>query len=200
MDDDSSFDDVLANMEIPENPIASTRPQETPAAQPSTSNIQQPFFETDKPKYSNAIQVNPKQRGNPILKSITNIPWEFNASIIPDYVVGKAACVLFLSIRYHNLKPDYINERLKQLGQNYELRVLLVHVDIKESQNALKHLTRVCLLADLTLMLAWTPEEAGKIIETYKMFENRSPDFIMERAENDDYQKARRQQLVEKRF
>lgn len=190
MDDDSSFDDVLANMEIPENPIASARLQETPAAQPSTSNIQKPLID-EKPKYSNAIQVNPKQRGNPILKSITNIPWEFNASIIPDYVVGKAACVLFLSIRYHNLKPDYINERLKQLGQNYELRVLLVHVDIKESQNALKHLTRVCLLADLTLMLAWTPEEAGKIIETYKMFENRSPDFIMERAENDDYQKVR---------
>lgn len=184
---DDSFDDALANMEIPEAPPASSTAL---SVDPSTS-VQKQTVETEKPKYSNAIQVNPKQRGNPILKSITNIPWEFNSSINPDYVVGKAACVLFLSVRYHNLKPDYIHERLKELGKNYELRVLLLLVDIKESQNALKHLTRVCLLADLTLMLAWTPDEAGKIIETYKMFENRSPDFIMEKAENDDYQRVR---------
>lgn len=187
---DDSFDDALANMEIPEAPPVQNTPSTSSLAPPSTS-IQKQAVEAEKPKYSNAVQVNPKQRGNPILKSITNIPWEFNSSIIPDYVVGKAACVLFLSIRYHNLKPDYINDRLKELGKNYELRVLLVLVDIKESQNALKHLTRVCLLADLTLMLAWTSDEAGKIIETYKMFENRSPDFIMEKAENDDYQKVR---------
>lgn len=189
---DDSFDDALANMEIPEAPPVQNTPSTSSLAPPSTSiQNQKQAVEAEKPKYSNAVQVNPKQRGNPILKSITNIPWEFNSSIIPDYVVGKAACVLFLSIRYHNLKPDYINDRLKELGKNYELRVLLVLVDIKESQNALKHLTRVCLLADLTLMLAWTSDEAGKIIETYKMFENRSPDFIMEKAENDDYQKVR---------
>lgn len=188
MDDiDDSFDDVLANMEMPANPQV-----KQPQAQslPGPSNPSMHASESEKPKYANSIQVNPKQRGNPILKAITNIPWEFNDKVIPDYVVGKTACVLFLSIRYHNLKPDYIHERLKQLGKNYELRVLLVHVDIKESQNALKHLTRICLLADLTLILAWTPEEAGKIIETYKLFENRSPDFIMEKAESDNYQKV----------
>lgn len=192
MDDyDDSFDDALANMEMPEDPKNSQ-------VQPSTSsaiNTAPPPAQveiTERPKFANAVQVNPKQRGNPILKSITNIPWEFNDKIVPDYVVGKLACILYLSIRYHNLKPDYLNERLKQLGKNYELRVLLVQVDVRESQNALKHLTRVCLLADLTLMLAWTPEEAGKIIETYKLFENRSPDFIMEKAETDNYQKVRR--------
>lgn len=42
--------------------------------------------------------------------------------------MGKTSCALFLSLRYHNLKPDYINERIKQLGKLYELRVLLVQV------------------------------------------------------------------------
>lgn len=201
---DDSFDEVLANMKMPEDPEAkkelkptlkavsksTTQSLTTPINVPAGSSNTATATEQVKPKYANAIQVNPKQRGNPILKSITNIPWEFNDKILADYVVGKTACVLFLSIRYHNLKPDYIHERLKQLGKSYELRVLLVHVDIKESQNALKHLTRLCLLADLTLMLAWTPEEAGKIIETYKLFENRSPDFIMEKAETDNFQKV----------
>lgn len=197
--EDDSFDDILANMEIPEDPIkkqaaAANKDTPGPSNQAAVSKAPEPAkpapIETEKPRYANAVQVHPNQRGNPILKAITNIPWEFNSQIVPDYVVGRTACVLFLSIRYHNLKPDYIHDRLKQLGKGYELRVLLVHVDIKESQNALKHLTRLCLLADLTLMLAWTPEEAGKIIETYKMFEHRSPDLIMERAETNSHQKV----------
>lgn len=49
----------------------------------------------------------------------------------------------------------------------------------------------MCLLADLTLMLAWTPEEAGKIVETYKLFENKPPDLIMARAQQYPHQKVR---------
>lgn len=71
--------------------------------------------------------------GNPILKSIANVPWEFDDSIIPDYVVGKTAGILFLSLRYHSLNPDYIHNRLKELGKRFELRVLLVQVDTKVS-------------------------------------------------------------------
>lgn len=61
---------------------------------------------------------------------------------------------------------------------------------MKDPHHALKHLTRVCLLTDLTLMLAWTPEEAGKIIETYKIFEHKPPDLIMEKAETDPHIKV----------
>lgn len=69
------------------------------------------------------------QRGNPLLKSILNVPWEYE-EMVPDYVMGRTTCALFLSLRYHNLNPDYINERLKQLGKQYELRVLLVQVHL----------------------------------------------------------------------
>ncbi|KNC28642.1 hypothetical protein FF38_04896 [Lucilia cuprina] len=135
------------------------------------------------------ILVHPKQRGNPILKSIQNVPLEFRDDIIPDYVVGRTTCILYLSLKYHNLNPDYICQRLKELGKQYELRVLLVQVDTPEPHNALKSLTRISLLADLTLMLAWNAEEAGKIIETYKLFEKRGPDLIMERVESNPHQK-----------
>ncbi|KAL1139692.1 hypothetical protein AAG570_006670 [Ranatra chinensis] len=103
--------------------------------------------------------------------------------------MGRTTCALFLSLRYHSLKPDYINERLKLLGKQYDLRVLLVQVDMKDPHHSIKHLTRVCLLADLTLMLAWSPEEAGKIIETYKIFEHKPPDLIMEKSESDPHLK-----------
>lgn len=67
------------------------------------------------------------QKGNPLLKFITNVLWEYS-DIVPDYVMGKTTCALFLSIRYHQLNPDYIHERLKLLGNAYNLRVLLVQV------------------------------------------------------------------------
>lgn len=142
------------------------------------------------------ILVHPKQRGNPILKSIQNVPLEFRDDILPDYVVGRTTCILYLSLKYHNLNPDYICQRLKELGKLYELRVLLVQVDTPEPHNALKSLTRISLLADLTLMLAWNAEEAGKIIETYKLFEKRGPDLIMERVESNPHQKV----LIDKKL
>ncbi|KAG7190246.1 hypothetical protein KM043_006365 [Ampulex compressa] len=136
----------------------------------------------------NTLLVSPKQKGNPLLKFITNVPWEYS-DITPDYVMGKTTCALFLSIRYHQLNPDYIHDRLKLLGNAYNLRVLLVQVDIADPHHALKHLTRICILADLTLMLAWSAEDAGKMIETYKVYENKPPDAIMERSESAPHQK-----------
>ena len=35
------------------------------------------------------------------------------------------------------------------------------------------------ILSELTLMLAWNAVEAGKILETYKLYENKPPDMIM---------------------
>nr|CAG4641976.1 EOG090X0BTB [Eurycercus lamellatus] len=131
---------------------------------------------------SGSIMVNQRQRGNPLLKSIRNVPWEYG-EIVPDYVMGHTCCALFLSLRYHNLNPQYIHDRLKDLGKQYELRVLLVQVDIKDPYIPIKELTKICLLADLTLLLAWSAQEAGKIVETYKVFEHKPPDLIMEKQE-----------------
>ncbi|KAI5735004.1 hypothetical protein M8J77_013052 [Diaphorina citri] len=168
---------------------ASTSKDPVPAAQNSaTSESVQPS-RAGASKSSNAILVNPRQKGNPLLKHIGKVPWEYDDSIIPDYVMGRTTCALFLSIKYHALKPDYIADRIKALGKLYELRVLLVMVDSKDPHHALKYLTRVCLLCDLTLMLAWSPEEAGEMIETYKVFENKPPDLIMEKQDVDPHSK-----------
>ena len=34
------------------------------------------------------------------------------------------------SLRYHNFNPEYIHDRLKHLGNSFELRILLVLVDV----------------------------------------------------------------------
>ncbi|XP_074550875.1 DNA excision repair protein ERCC-1 [Halichoeres trimaculatus] len=131
-----------------------------------------------------SIVVSSRQRGNPVLKFVRSVPWEFG-DVVPDYVLGLTTCALFLSLRYHNLNPNYIHERLKQLGQTFTLRVLLVQVDVKDPHHALKELARICIMADCTLILAWSPEEAGRYLETYKSYEKKPADLLKEQVEKD---------------
>ncbi|PWY98650.1 hypothetical protein BCV70DRAFT_25436 [Testicularia cyperi] len=133
----------------------------------------------------NTVLVNSCQRGNPVLQHIRNIGWEY-ADIVPDYQVGLASCVLFLSIRYHRLHPEYVHTRIQKLQQMYTLRILLVMCDVNDHQAAIRELTKVALINNLTMMVAWSAEEAGRYIETYKSFEHKPPDLIKERV-SDDY-------------
>lgn len=136
----------------------------------------------------NAIIVNPRQKGNPILKHVRNVPWEFG-DIVPDYVLGSTTCALFLSLRYHHFNPGYIHERLRDLGQRFELRVLLVQVDVKDPYQTLQELAKMAIMADCTLILAWSPEEAGRYLETYKVYENKPADALQGYTEGDHFSK-----------
>ncbi|XP_063448815.1 DNA excision repair protein ERCC-1-like isoform X1 [Mytilus trossulus] len=136
------------------------------------------------PGKTSSLLVHQRQRGNPILKFVRNVPWEFG-DIVPDYVMGQTTCALYLSLRYHQLNPNYIHDRLKQLGRSYELRVMLVQIDIKEPHHLLRELAKICILADCTLILAFSTEEAGRYLESYKVYENKPPDAIMEKTDQD---------------
>lgn len=141
-----SFDEALINLDLPSEPKIARLSQNSDSKQQSSQTTSTSIADVDGNSttsssptktavstVSHAIQVNPKQRGNPLLKSITNVTWEFE-DIVPDYVVGRTACILFLSLKYHNLNPDYIHTRLKLLGKMFELRVLLVQVDTKVNE------------------------------------------------------------------
>ncbi|GLV41211.1 Ercc1 [Carabus blaptoides fortunei] len=181
---DDSFDDALASVDVEgiSKSVSDTKQEQPGTSDASTSKT------VKKLSSSFGLLVNKKQKGNPLLKAVTNVTWEFD-DIIPDYQMGQTTCALFLSLKYHNLNPDYIHERLKLLGKMYQLRVLLVLIDIDDPHQPLKHLSRICILADLTLMLAWSFEEAGKILETYKIYENKPADVLMEKSESYPYLK-----------
>ena len=142
------------------------------------------------PRISGSIQVSPLQRGNPLLKSLRKVPWEFTEGLAPDYLVTPSTVVLFLSVRYHTLQPAYIGQRLDALGSGFKLRVLLVQVDTKDPHHVLKQLMRLAILSELTLMLAWSAEEAAMIIETYKTYESKPPDLIKEKGGSEPHEKV----------
>ncbi|KAI0777637.1 restriction endonuclease type II-like protein [Trametes elegans] len=136
------------------------------------------------PGSGNNIIVNPCQRGNPVLECIRNVGKEFG-EIVADYQVGRTTGVLFLSLRYHRLHPEYIHQRIEKLGHSYNLRVLLLMCDVSEHQDPIRELTKICLINEITIMVAWNAEEAGYYLSTYKQFEHKPPDLIKERVDKD---------------
>lgn len=124
-----------------------------------------------------AILVSTRQKGNPVLNHVKQLPWEY--SDIPcDYVLGATTCALFLSLKYHRLHPEYIYSRIRQLGKLYNLRILLCMVDINNHEEALKELSKTSMINNLTLILSWSSQEAGHYLELFKAYEHASPASI----------------------
>ena len=55
-----------------------------------------------------AILVHKRQKGNPMLRFIKNVPIRYTEDILSDFVLGSGAAALYLSLRYHLLNPGCI--------------------------------------------------------------------------------------------
>lgn len=131
----------------------------------------------------NSILINVCQKGNPVIQSIRSVPWEWG-DVKCDYQVGPTTGVLFLSIRYHLLHPEYVHTRIADLGHSYSLRIILVQCDADNHTAAMRELTKICIVNNYTLLVAWSAQEVGRYLETYKQFERKPPDLIKERVDD----------------
>ncbi|CAJ2505414.1 Uu.00g128080.m01.CDS01 [Anthostomella pinea] len=189
-----------ANTSSQARPQPSSRPQQpTPQRlqQPTPQKIQQPTPQRlDKRPPSNAsnasagpkivqptpqalpqrssgsaIQVSPRQKGNPVLASLKSVPWEYS-DIPADYGLGLTTCALFLSLKYHRLHPEYVYTRIRNLQGKYNLRILLTMVDIPNHEDSLRELSKTSLINNVTIILCWSAAEAARYLELYKSFEH----------------------------
>jgi DNA excision repair protein ERCC-1 len=185
-----AFSDVLADPEYKkrhENLVNLLKEQESsiplstssttiPITSLSTNSTNIPTNSTTSNR-SSAIIVNKVQKGNPVLDQIRNIPWEFGDTLV-DYQVGQTSAVLYLSLKYHRLHPDYIITRLNRIKDRFHLRIMLVNVDIDDHQSTLREVHQISFKHNITIMLAWSVQEAARYLETYKAYEFKPPDLI----------------------
>lgn len=139
---------------------------------------------------SRSIIVNECQKGNPLLKYISKVPWTYG-NCVPDYQVNQSCSILFLSLKYHRLHPTYIYERIKQLGTAFKTRILLFQIETRQRGGdipALRELTKASTLLDFTIIVAWTMEEAAKYIEQFKLLEHKSPSAHFNKTNNLSHQ------------
>ncbi|SCZ89685.1 BZ3500_MvSof-1268-A1-R1_Chr9g10557 [Microbotryum saponariae] len=165
-------------------------------------------------KSLNAILVNTCQKGNPVVTNIRNTPWEYGdikadyqvgattGVLYLSYVchlIGGVSCrrrswptshgflledLPEFQLRYHLLHPEYIHQRIKGLAQSYSLRLVLMLCDVDNHQAATKELTKICIVNNLTVIVAWSTQECSRYLELYKQFERKAPDLIKERVDD----------------
>ena len=128
----------------------------------------------------NQILINPRQEKNPLLKTprMTKIPYRFDSSFLSDFYISPVFQILYLSLKYHNLHPEYLGERWKLFNKgstindssrtDKALRVLLVNIDIPSPQATLRQIQGFCMKVGLTVVLVWSLEDAGNYIAMAK--------------------------------
>ncbi|ONH64963.1 DNA repair protein RAD10 [Cyberlindnera fabianii] len=155
-------------------PVVHQRPQAQPRPDPSIGTKRVNAFNQDRTragspqidqrgsKKPSQISVNKSQEGNPLLQAIKNVNWAYAEARNPyDYLVNNRE-VIFLSLRYHKLHPEYIGNRMKALMRRNA--ILLTVVDVENSEQIIRELNKLCLFNEFTLILAFTFEQAGKYI------------------------------------
>ena len=128
------------------------------------------------------LYVSHKQKGNAVLQYIRNVPMAYSR-MVPDFILHAQRCALFLSCKYHALYPAYIHRRIAELGRDFELRILLVLVDVQDNAATLRQLNKLAVINELTLILAWSEEEAARYLETFKAFDGKDATLIQKREQ-----------------
>lgn len=185
----SSIRDARNTPSAPESSRASLNSAPESSIDQNQSNFSRPTIR--RPVGLRSIVVSKRQKGNPLLEHIRRVPYEFS-DITPDYVTGATSCALFISLKYHKLHPEYIYNRMGKLGPDYDLRILLVQVDIDSPEDCIKELTKITMYRNFTIVTAWSAQQAANFLVQLKLNENTQPTAIQGQTKS-EYQ----DQLVE---
>ncbi|SBS80839.1 ERCC1 nucleotide excision repair protein, putative [Plasmodium ovale] len=129
------------------------------------------FYDVNADQY---LIISPRQKLNPVLKKINRVRYKFN-NIVPDFLIGKNNACLFISMKYHRLRSNYLKARIETLSNKYNNRILLCLVDIENIENSLGEINQLAFCFNMTLILCWSNEECAKVLEDFKIYEKKIP-------------------------
>lgn len=102
--------------------------------------------------------------------------------------------IILPSLKYYQAYPEYLKARLASIksGSAGSWRILavlcLIDALVKHHTTdvCIQQITSLLYKHQVTLILAWRPFDAARYIETFKIYENKAPDPIMESKIKDD--------------
>ncbi|TYJ59104.1 hypothetical protein B9479_000093 [Cryptococcus floricola] len=162
-----------------EDSSSDTQPEGGPSAPPV-----QPQAGSSRPinrpaSSKSSIVYNSVQRRNPVLGAMRSVGIEIG-DIPADYQVpSNEQC----SLKYHRLHPEYIHQRIEKMKNMYNLRIILVLCDVNEHHQSLRELSKIAIINDFTVFVAWSNEEIAQYLVTFKQFEHKSADMLKERVQ-----------------
>ncbi|CAJ1348657.1 unnamed protein product [Effrenium voratum] len=137
---------------------------------------------------SQAIVARTRQQANPVLSCIRSTLVEFVAddTLSADFLAGPDTAVLFISLRFQRVHPEYLDRRIQGLGE-WRNRILLCRVDVEQPEEALEQVTLAAFHGKLSLLLAWTDAEAAAYIETLHRYQSKGAEALMGRLNQDHH-------------
>lgn len=110
------------------------------------------------------IKISQKQRGNPLLNYLSVNSWCYDNNISADYEINNSARVLFLSLKFHACKPEYIYTRMGSIKSGY----LILLIDSPNFNLALRKLYET-INNRLRILLCGSYEECAKYIKGFEL-------------------------------
>ncbi|KAH9258032.1 hypothetical protein BASA81_003595 [Batrachochytrium salamandrivorans] len=128
------------------------------------------------------IVCNANQRGNRVLRHLApqTIETSPNPTELFDFLISPSIALLFLSLSFHNLHPDYLFARMEPLKRaGYKFLGLLVLVDSESNYElGLTKIQSLAIANQFTTLLAFSEEEAARYLENFKLLQNKPADDI----------------------
>ncbi|ORM41580.1 DNA excision repair protein ERCC-1 [Babesia sp. Xinjiang] len=124
------------------------------------------------------IVVSSRQRGNPLIKHLTNVTW-VEGETQYDYKVTDAIQVLFLSLKYHRMHRGYIVARLKHLrSHKVKNPFIICQVDIPDPQDTIEELTVITFTLGYRILLSWSARQSAALLEILRIDGRKGLEFL----------------------
>ena len=120
------------------------------------------------------IKVSQLQRGNNLLNYLNVAGWHYDSSITADYEINYSTSILFLSLKFHACKPEYIYKRINNLKSS-KLRILMVLIDVPNYNPSLQELFN---MIPMTIVLCKNHDECAKYLKGFDIATKRSLDVL----------------------
>lgn len=128
------------------------------------------------------IKVSNLQRGNRLLDFLNKASWHYDASISADYDVGFNISILFLSLKFHASKPEYIYKRIKKLKPK-KLQVVLILLDTPNYNTILEELFD---RLEFKIILCKSYDECSRYLRGFDISSKRSSDILRKKKSTAD--------------
>ena len=124
------------------------------------------------------IKVSQRQRGNSLLSHLSSATWAYDSDITADYEINSSTSILFLSLKFHSCKPEYIFKRISRLKET-RLRLVMVLLD---SPNYGLSLRELFTSLPLTVIVCGSYEECSRYIRGFDVGTRRSYEVLRRKA------------------
>ncbi len=116
------------------------------------------------PNIPGKVYVNRREKfEDRVVHCLRHVGVIYTDGIAPDFIIG-STCVLSVDLSYHQLHENYIKGRMKAIGREFKVKVLIVVVDSDNNLIPLLQLNKLCFNESFTLILAWSYLEAARYV------------------------------------